>query len=81
MRLQWFIALRLFRMATGAATFEADGGRVGLERDTARAEAQRIVALSVATRQTDAAPTKLVRPRRSQVEGNNKRPRPALKRA
>ena len=78
---QRFIALRLFRMATGEVTVKSDVGRL-FEKDTARAEAQRIVTLSVATRQFDASPAKVVRPYRSGVKGNEKRrTRPALKRA
>lgn len=79
---QRLIALRLFRMAMGEVTVNADIDRIGLGRDTARAEAQRIVALSVATGQSDASPGKVVRPYRGRVKGNKKRPtKPALKRA
>jgi hypothetical protein len=77
---QSFIALRLFRMATGGVAIEADVGRT--EKETARAEAQRIVALSATTRQSDASPAPAVRLSRGRVDGNKKRPtRPVPKRA
>ena len=70
---QALIGLRLFRMVTGGVSAVAEAGRMLPGKAAALAEAQRIMALSVVTRQPHTAPAKVVPLSRGRVEANKKR--------